>query len=335
MRNYRENILISVIIPVYNVELYLKKCLDSVLKQNFIGYELILVDDGSTDNSGRICDIYREKDERVIVLHKENGGLSDARNKGINAAKGKYITFIDSDDYVDENYLTYLFNMIVEYKADMSICTIVRTNEHERNCHNNNDEIVLIMDASRAIELSLYQKYIDVSACGKLYKRSLFENIRFPVSKIYEDLDTTYKLYGECDRIVFGNKERYYYVERPNSITGETFSDNDFVPIRIMDELYRSVIHKYEGLENACIRRKCIIYVEIIKKAFKTEARNRKQVKHLREVLRITSKHVLVDKKTSIKDKIKILLAVFCPQFYSLQAWVVKTKMLLKIKTTV
>ena len=113
--------LISVVVPVYNVEKYIDKCINSIINQTYKNLEIILVDDGSPDNCGNICDEYAKKDNRIIVIHKENGGLSDARNTGIEVSKGKYITFIDSDDYISDNYVSFLYNLIIEYKADISI----------------------------------------------------------------------------------------------------------------------------------------------------------------------------------------------------------------------
>ena len=164
-----EEELISVILPIYNVEKYLEKCLKSVINQTYKNLEIILVDDGSKDNSPQICDEYAVKDKRIVVIHKSNGGLSDARNAGIEIAKGKYITLIDSDDYVEKDYVQFLYQLIKENNAEMSICshTVLYTNgtriEKETGEH-------LVLDPKTTLEKILYDEGIDLSAWAKMYK---------------------------------------------------------------------------------------------------------------------------------------------------------------------
>ena len=207
---------ISVIVPVYKVETYLRECVDSVLSQTFKDFELILVDDGSPDNCGKICDSYAVKDNRIIVIHKENGGLSDARNAGIDISRGTYITFIDSDDYVDKNYLNHLLEALVNNHCDISVCNY--------KCF----ESDYISDISSDISLNIYDSLsyweanfssnIDVVAWGKLYKNNLFEGIRFPKGKIHEDEFLIHHLIGTNRRISVSSEVLYYYRQRRDSI---------------------------------------------------------------------------------------------------------------------
>ncbi|BDP63405.1 hypothetical protein EfmJHP80_09010 [Enterococcus faecium] len=171
--------------PVYNVEKYLKKCVDSILGQTFTDFELLLIDDGSTDNSGSICDELAKTDNRIKVIHKENGGLSDARNIGIEVAKGDFIGFIDSDDYIDEDMYAFLYNNILKYDAELSMCGIY-------DVHKNKEIKKLtpfsqLVTKSEAIELVLDGKLVVANAVSKLYKKELFENVRYPKGKIAED----------------------------------------------------------------------------------------------------------------------------------------------------
>lgn len=208
---------VSVIVPVYNVEKYLNRCIDSILNQTFRDFELILVDDGSTDQSGRICDEYKEKDNRIVVIHKTNGGLSDARNYGIDRAKGEYITFIDSDDWIKERYIEVLYNNAVKFKVDISAVNLHKEYDDisERSC----DITEGVFDGKAAMQF-LYGDmsiYFNV-AWAKLYKISLFEDIRYPVGKLHEDGFTTYKLLYFSNTVYFSNEDLYNYYQRQGSI---------------------------------------------------------------------------------------------------------------------
>ena len=163
--------LVSVIVPVYNIEQYLNICMDSILAQSYHSLQIVLVDDGSTDNSGVICDEYAAKDPRVTVIHKENGGLSDARNAGIEIVKGEYVTFVDSDDMLNPRTIEYLIDLITEYNGDISVCQsmVVQENDFDYSQFtNNSDEIIQLSDNLSIMHHLLSNKYLDVTAWGKL-----------------------------------------------------------------------------------------------------------------------------------------------------------------------
>lgn len=216
---------ISVIVPVYNVKLYLSRCVDSILNQTFKEFELILVDDGSTDGSELICDHYSNIDNRVKVIHKKNGGLSDARNKGIDYAEGDWYTFIDSDDWVDKKYLeTIYFNAMI-HNVDISAVNLCRVYDNDKM-----DSYILTDEGIHTGIDALKYLYIKNptytnSACGKLYKASLFSDLRFPKGKLYEDAFTTYKLIYKSKFVYFSNECMYFYFQRTGSIT-KTFTIN-------------------------------------------------------------------------------------------------------------
>ncbi len=212
--------LISVIVPVYNVEKYLHISVDSILSQTYSNLEIILIDDGSTDNSGEICDEYVKKDSRCFAKHFQNRGLSAARNRGIELAHGKYICFIDSDDYVKETYIEYLFNLIKKYNADIAICSIIRVNQKrvEQPPEHHMEKSMSPENAYKLIYNN--RKFIGVFSCNKLYKLGLFKDIRFPEGKYFEDSGTTYKLIDKCQSIAYGNDPQYFYrINRPGAIT--------------------------------------------------------------------------------------------------------------------
>ena len=217
--------LISVIVPVYKVEKYLYKCIDSIINQTYKNIEIILVDDGSPDNCGKICDEYAKKDERVKVIHKENGGLSDARNAGLNISKGKYIAFVDSDDYVSEQMLEVMHDKILEDGTDMIISSYHNVNE-------NGDLLNEPIDIKEGVftEKEIL-KQISWKQCGyyvvvwdKLYRKEIFDNIRFPVAKLHEDEFVLHKILQKCNKISCISMPLYYYVKHKESIMHNEYS---------------------------------------------------------------------------------------------------------------
>jgi glycosyltransferase involved in cell wall biosynthesis len=234
-----EKDLISVIVPVYKVEKYLEKCIESVLKQTYTNLQIILVDDGSPDNCGKICDEYAKKDSRIEVIHKINGGLSDARNVGINRANGRYIGFVDSDDYIKEDMYEKLINLIKEYDADISICNlydVIDGKEYVRNKDNGIHEYSRI-DILKEI---LLDKNIQSYAWNKLYKKELFDEIKYPIRKKYEDIGTTFYLFEKCNKIVVTSEPEYYYLKRADSLVNNVTESTilDYTEIIIQRYLY-------------------------------------------------------------------------------------------------
>jgi glycosyltransferase involved in cell wall biosynthesis len=209
---------ISIIVPVYNVEGYLRKCIDSILKQTFIDFELILINDGSTDKSGVICDEYAKLDSRIIVVHQPNAGLSIARNNGISIAGGKYFSFIDSDDWVDENMLFEMRSQLVLYDADIIVAGHFIVNMDGRIDEIINVKNVQILDRVTATSLILKDRIINSFAWDKLYKRELFDNCRYPENRLFEDTATTYKLFNKSSIILQINRAYYFYLRRESSI---------------------------------------------------------------------------------------------------------------------
>ena len=213
--------LISIIVPVYNVEKYLEKCIESIINQNYRNIEIILVDDGSKDNSGNICDKYAEKDSRIKVIHKKNGGLSDARNSGLEVAKGKYVGFVDSDDFIAKDMYEYLFKLMKNNDACISVCNYEKKWE---NISKKNEEKNFVKDydialnSSEALKYIVDDKILKSYACNKLYKIELFQDVRYPLGLNMEDIATTYKLIYNSNKIVIGNEIKYYYVQRKGSI---------------------------------------------------------------------------------------------------------------------
>lgn len=211
--------LISVIVPVYKVEKYLCQCIDSILSQTFSDFELFLVDDGSPDNCGKICDEYAKKDSRIIVIHKANGGLSDARNVAIDVAKGDYLTFIDSDDYVSETHLESLYTALKDTDSDMAVANITSFSDEKI------DEKFYKPTESRKILIGkdVFSTIYQPCACAKLYKRWIFDDIRYPVGKLYEDAFVYHDVLAKVDRLAMTGINSYYYFLRENSIMHQEY----------------------------------------------------------------------------------------------------------------
>lgn len=233
------NELISVIIPVYNVKAYLENCINSVINQTYKKIEIIIVDDGSTDGSSQLCDQLAKKDSRIKVFHKKNGGLSDARNYGIDKAIGNFITFIDSDDVVSENLIAHLFSLSKRNNADISICNPIHifTNKIQQNYDFQDPTKIRVLTPTQALNLMFYQNDFLVSAWGKLYRKSLFKDIKFPVGMLFEDIAIMYKLFFSSNKLVYSNAKYYGYFHRENSITTQSFSEKDFDILKICKSL--------------------------------------------------------------------------------------------------
>lgn len=228
---------ISVIVPVYNVEKFLPTCLDSIIAQSYKNLEIIVVDDGAMDSSGAICDEYAKKDNRIVSLHKQNGGLSDARNYGMQFMTGDYVAFIDSDDYVHPDYFSILYYNLIENDADISICNFEKINEAQKpKTEVMTEDVVYVYNTVDSLGQLLCGKYsIQFTiACGKLFKRNIFDVIRFPKGKHYEDSATNHLWYAKAKKTVYTNCALYYYLQREGSIkSSERFKDTDMLDAAI------------------------------------------------------------------------------------------------------
>jgi glycosyltransferase involved in cell wall biosynthesis len=240
-----KNNLVSIIIPVYNIDKYLERCLKSVIDQTYSNLEIILVNDGSTDNSLDICHKYQKKDNRIIVIDKKNGGLSSARNIGLEVSKGKYVTFIDSDDWVSTKYIEILYGNIIKNDADISIVDFVKITTAKINDLESKANITNVCLSSAEFALN---HHLPVMACAKLYKLSLFNNLRFTENIVFEDEDIMYKLFYKSEKIVYSEYIGYFYFQRNQSITAITRNKNNI--IKSSDSLILIIENKEKFFEN-------------------------------------------------------------------------------------
>ena len=249
--------LVSVVVPIYNVECYLPRCLDSIVGQTYENLEILLVDDGSTDSSPAICDAYARQDARIKVIHKENGGLSDARNAAIDVAKGKYFFMLDSDDFIELDTISFLVKSLERGTAGIATCSF--RNHYDTSIHagvlsDNNHEKVC--DAHEALKKLLYQDGVTTSAWGKLYKRELFDDgTRYPFGKICEDLPVTYSLFAKSKKIVINSTVKVHYQQRADSIIRTNFKPARMDALGFAKDQLDFIKKEYPDLENAAVNR--------------------------------------------------------------------------------
>ena len=237
--------LISVIVPIYNVEKYLERCVNSILNQTYKNIEIILVDDGSPDKCPQICDEYKNMDSRVKVIHKENGGLSDARNYGLSIATGKYVSFVDSDDYIHEETYEKMIKALELQNADIVSCGINHVYDNKIESINIEQKIY---DDESAIENLIIGKNLNQTVWNKIYKKNVIDNILFEKGKINEDDFWTYKVFSNSKKIITLNDCLYYYVHRESSIMGQGYSIKNLDGLEARYKQYEFMKDNYPNL---------------------------------------------------------------------------------------
>lgn len=308
-----QSLFVSVIIPIYNVERYLKKCLDSVINQSYRNIEIILVDDGSTDNSYQLCKIYEQKDNRIKLYTKNNGGLSDARNFGLANATGDIITFIDSDDYVDFNFIETAIELFINENVDIAVLpfNFVYSNYSKKFF---DSQYIYIFDKNNAIKEIMYANKFDTNVCAKFFKSSLLNSELFPKNLFYEDLHVLYKVIFHCNRIGFCCNSFYHYIQRDTSIM-HTFDNRTLNQIEAVNHiLYFFEKNKARKVLSACVARKELIKIDILNKALST---NNNLMVH-DEMLFVSLKNLIIiifNIHIKLKKKLKSIYVFFLVKF--------------------
>lgn len=305
---------ISIIVPVYNVEKYLRKCIDSIINQSFRDIEIILVNDGSTDNSGTICDEYKKIDHRISVIHKKNGGLSSARNEGLKVSQGEYIGFIDSDDWIESDYYELLFNGIINNKADISVVQLTKVKDYDKiefttEAHKN----WTVLDTSEAMKMLFSSNKIGYSAVNKLYKRELFSNTYYPEGMLMEDKATTYKLIHMSNLVAVNLSRKYHYYLRNNSIIRSAFNKKKFDSFIIHEELIKFVDNEYPDL-HVLIRALYVkASIKMLIALIKSNHSDRRDYDRCIYVIKNYIKYALINMNFSILLKVLLVLIYFFP----------------------
>lgn len=297
--------VVSVIVPVYNVEQYLTVCINSILQQTYKNLEIILVDDGSTDKSKEICDAYKRKDNRIKVIHKENGGLSDARNCGINNATGSIISFIDSDDYISPFFYEILVNEMIEHECYVAmLCSSVPFHDGDDvhlACSNKDYKAEYLMPKDAA-ERMMYQ-HCAIGAPFKVCRKEILENIRFPKGYLYEDVATTYKEILIAPNIVFIDGNLYAYRLRNESIMRQSFNEKQMVCLKIRNQLQTDILIERYDLKLAALTR---TFTMIFNVFIRTQKKDEFQRNELWKILCEDRKSIISNSSPLIKKKVKL-----------------------------
>ena len=305
--------LISVIVPVYKVEKYLKKCIESIISQTYTNIEIILVDDGSPDNCGLICDEFAKKDSRVVVIHQQNSGPSAARNAGTDVATGDYISFVDSDDSLDSNYFDCMIRLAD--KGDFVSCVVV-----------DEDESGMIVDKKRtndrcystieALSEMCYERKLGTSACGKLLRKEIVKENRFPVGKLYEDLFTVYKWYICSKTVVSTSGTAYHYVRHFGSISNNYWNNKTIDLMDAADNLLLFIESEFPMCYPDAVYRYFFSANEFLVKAYRSDDYKKVFSKYQKKLKKLWKD--LDKRKISIKDYIKFKLMTVSPKLHKL-----------------
>lgn len=320
-----KDILVSVVVPVYKVEQDIRKCVYSIQNQTHERLEIILVDDGSPDNCPQICDDFAENDPRIEVIHKENGGLSDARNVALDICKGDYILFVDSDDMIHSEMIESLLNLCITNGAEIAVCNYIsvssnnfRYNEIASRVKLNADYEILSPSQALIYMMDVYKKF-QVSAWNKLYKATLLKKVRYPKGIYYEDIATTYKLIDQCNKIAYSHNEYYFYQLRKNSITHSGFNKRDLDKIRNCTDLLEFVNKHYPEARNAAYVYKYVYcYMTIADKLISsTDADASAILKDLRKEAK-NSKKKIITSSVPMKKKVSFFLFIHWLSLYKI-----------------
>ena len=296
-----ETALISVIVPVYNVAQYLEKSIASIQQQTYQNLEIILVDDGATDESGRLCEQIAEQDERVLVYRKENEGLSQARNDGLKQAHGDYVIFIDSDDYIHPEMIASLYQQLVKEDADVSSCGVMNVYANSESPQTENQDDYFICDTETFLREYLIGEKIPGTICNKLIKKEIAAQLTFPKGLIYEDAYYHFDLIKVAKKYVVNTKPYYYYFHRGDSITTKPYAKKDLAYIDIYQKFYTEVVKEYPNLTEVAFFRLAYAHFFILDKMLLDD--NFKEFKDYPRIYGYLKKHAFAIFKNTIFRK--------------------------------
>ncbi len=313
---------ISIIVPVYNCEKYISNCINSILEQSFKDFELILVDDGSSDRSFEICESFVKKDSRVKAIHQQNSGVSRARNRGLDEVQGEYIGFVDGDDCVDKEMYERLYKNLADNDADISICGIVNyflkkdgTTEKVRQSQVDG---FWIFSGEQALKEALQSRLYSVNPVNKLFKRELFDKLRYPEGKISEDAFLIPVVVSKANRVVYDSKPMYYYLRRENSITTSNFSYNDWDVVEAYENHLNMISEKFPNLKKVAKFRYLWSYTYVIDKIMICE-NSENYLKDFRKAFDFIKKNILqiiFNPYFSFKRKIAVIVLLLNKKIY-------------------
>lgn len=302
--------LVSIVVPVYNVAPYLERCIESLRRQSYKKLDIWLIDDGSTDSSGELCDLYTEKDGRIHVIHQKNGGLSEARNTGIDQCAGQFLCFVDSDDAVADTFIETLLYAIQKSQADISICGFQEFCEHipMKNADEEGVNSYIVLSREKALENLLYQRMYTTAACGKMFCIELWKEIRFPKGKLFEDLAVIYQVFDRCKNVAVTSGRLYYYYQRSGSIMRTFSREGALDRIQHSRRIEAFIGEKYPALKAAAKSRSLASAVLTLKK-IPLRKENEDLLNIVRSVIRDTRRTVMRDRRARCANRLAAALS--------------------------
>lgn len=302
--------LISIIIPVYNVEQYLDYCMQSVLAQDYTNLEIILIDDGSTDSSGQKCNEYAKQDQRVKVIHQKNGGLASARNTGLKEITGEYFSFIDSDDYVRTDYISSLYSHLSEDKSDLAICPVEKVVDNKDIKQPRGETINHCLYEREEAKIRMISRKMPMYAPGKLYKRALAEYMEFPIGRHFEDVPVSWNVIKNVNSVTFLDCKLYYYRQRLDSIVNMSFKKERMDQLSFSEEIFNETQEGTALRDSAGSR--CFFAaadnISLVTKDFSAEK------KKLKEALKKYRKYVLRDAYSVKSLRLLAMISYLSPE---------------------
>lgn len=307
--------LVSIIVPIFNVEKYLRKCIDSIINQTYDNLEIILVDDGSPDQSGKICDEYAAKDRRIKVIHKENEGVSEARNIGIKLSSGEFILFVDSDDYIEAHTIEIMIAIAKQRKADIVMADIIfvdefdqEIKESEKNKTKDEEKKFIEYTKDQAIDRFVRD---DWGPWNKLYRASIHKNIYFPKGKIHEDEAIMFQILDNCNKMIKINNKLYYYRKRMNSTTSAGYSLKKMDWLEAWEENVLFLEKNYPQVENKAIDKLVMVALYNLDNLLKRNDNDDKiYIQEIISILNRYIKKILFNPYVNIRKKMRVLLIV-------------------------
>lgn len=304
---------ISIIVPVFNVESFIQTCIKSILNQTFNDFELILVNDGSSDTSGNICDEYSRKDERIIVIHKENGGQSSARNRGIDVANGDYIGFVDSDDWIDRDMYKILYSNAIETGTDISTCNITQYDKDNSKHFYCSETTDLLFNRDYAMYELYLNERLTFSPCNKIYNRELFQGIRFKEGFILEDMDFAYRIIHQSNKIYYTGQALYNYRYNPKSTMRKTFSKKRLDEFEVRKNMYTFYLRNYPSHADEVYAEMFLTGLMLYINIEKYYNKEKDHYKYLIDIDRKILKSLILKKEYNSKKKKLLALAIISP----------------------
>ena len=303
-----EQPLISVIVPVYKVEPYLDKCISSIVNQTYKNLEIILANDGSPDNCPAMCDAWAEKDSRIRVIHKTNGGLSDARNTGMAVATGELMTFVDSDDWIAPDMYEHLYQRLTEDDSDIAACGVQMVWENKTPSHMLTRDGNCVLNQEEAMRATIEESWLKQPVWYKLYKTALVRDILFPKGKYHEDVFWSYQAVGRAQRVSVSDHIGYYYLQRGGSIMGEGYSLKRLDAVEAKVQRYAYIQERFPALSPLAVKDiwfTCIYHGQLAMRTLDISAA-KEIVAYLKGVLRV---HSFSSETCSIKERIWLDMA--------------------------